>query len=195
MARIKKIMLAGSIAALAICSAAAGRFIGRRPTSVAANAVESTVDRSASPAALARLKHAIKVYPQLPVVDGLTATHPPSARDELEDELQALHASGAPDAKWFKQADTMSRQWLSAAAEAGLSPNLSRWDCFEKGCTTTISKLPTQKMMAFNDFVSASASFQEWPGGKFKSGPIETASGDPTITWIFFIDHVDKRAN
>jgi hypothetical protein len=185
-------VLGVAVATAAFSGFVLGRF--KAPSAPAAKVAEQADESPPSPAAAPTA-----VAPARPVVAPISLTaqavsSPPpveraaTAAEELEGQLRTLADSGPADSKWLGEAAKMTKQWLGAAAEAGFSPAMSDWRCYAKGCTTTVTKLANDHMSVFSELITQSSTFQEWPGGKFRSGPIEHNAGQPEITWIFFLE-------
>jgi hypothetical protein len=133
--------------------------------------------------------------PEIPAPTGDAATlsakrHEPepseAARLEREELVTKLAASGPGTEQWRATLNQIERAWLELDHRAGLGVELSRWECYQAGCTTTVTLPDVASQERFRALAQSHPVMAAWKGAGFLSGPVRLDSGEIEVTWIFY---------
>jgi hypothetical protein len=111
---------------------------------------------------------------------------PASAAEESEAVIGALKASGQASARLIADAEAALVPWQSANPDLARRVSFSRWSCFAAGCWARSRFPQMSRVAAMVDAIDESQGLEQWPGGKYRSGPIETGAGNFEVVWVLY---------
>lgn len=111
--------------------------------------------------------------------------HPATAAEERDQHLARLEASGSAPPEFLAKVKDAEREWRAFGAAEHVDLDLSHWRCYRAGCYSTATFKDAGKVEILGARATETKSFHDWPGTKFRSGPIPGPAGIE-ITWIFF---------
>ena len=109
-----------------------------------------------------------------------------AAADERDHHVGELAGSGPGGTEWVKHFEQVENDWLTIDNREGFGIEFTGWQCFKKGCTTTMRAPSAETLERFSSFVFNGKTTREWRGAGFCSGPIRTDTGEIESTWIFY---------
>jgi hypothetical protein len=113
-----------------------------------------------------------------------------AAKYEVNRNLKQLEGSGAAASSLNANALKVVEDWKQMTAKAGA--DFADFHCFKDGCSVVSTHGDMSSAMSAAQHVLDSSQFFGWPGGKFRSGPIETSSGKVQFTWILYSNNQNK---
>jgi hypothetical protein len=139
----------------------------------------AALQRSSERPAAASERHTVSAAP---------AQTPPrevTAAEERDAHVARLEVSGSAPPEFLTSLHDVSKEWRALVRAEHLDVDMPPWRCFKAGCYSTMSFRGGANIDLLNSRLSESKSFYDWPGGKFRSGPIPSAKGTE-VTWVFF---------
>jgi hypothetical protein len=109
-----------------------------------------------------------------------------AAADERDHHVGELASSGDGGAEWLGHFKQVENDWLAIDNREGLGIQFTDWQCFKKGCTTTMRAPSVETLERFRSFVFNGKTTAEWRGAGFCSGPIRMDTGEIETTCIFY---------
>jgi hypothetical protein len=109
---------------------------------------------------------------------------PQVARTEAERNLKKLEQSGPASSLLNTRASGTVESWKELAGLKGVE--FSDVRCFKDGCTVTSLHHDSIAAATAGGELVQSNRFILWPGNKFRSGPLETSSGQVQFVWILY---------
>lgn len=108
-----------------------------------------------------------------------------TAEQEADLHSTRLEGSGTAPAQYLVLARAIEQEWQAEAQKAGVSVRLSAFRCFRAGCYARATHSSPADLETLTTRFTESSGFRDWPGGKFRSGPI-TRGNDVEVMWAFF---------
>ena len=125
------------------------------------------------------------VSPELPGAPIDPATQQTRRRQEVDDVLGRLRSSGPATASWTSKAAAVFQGWKDSAATSG-AVTFTDFRCFAAGCAMKATYPNTDAFVDSSRDFQESASFKSWSGPKFRSGPMDLASGQVEALWVLY---------
>jgi hypothetical protein len=116
-----------------------------------------------------------------------------TARSERDGQVEALRASGPPSGEQLTAIRKVEAEWLQATKAQAVQIDFSAWQCFHAGCYSTASYRDAGTGDRFLEKLTETKSFAAWPGGKFRSAPIDDGNGTFEISWVFFSPEAEAQ--
>jgi hypothetical protein len=106
---------------------------------------------------------------------------------EADAHAARLEASGTAPGQYLTLTRSLEQEWEAEAKKAGLPLKLSAFRCFAAGCYARATHASAADLETLTSRFTESAGFRDWPGGKFRSGPIVRGT-EVEVVWAFFSD-------
>ena len=106
---------------------------------------------------------------------------------ELEQQVEAIRASGPGSARQLHDAEAVSRPWEAMARASGKEIDLKSWECHRLGCFATAVHHSRESVDELTSKVLATAELAGWPGTKTQSAPIPGPNGTFEVTWLLYV--------
>src|SRR5688572_23024224 len=112
----------------------------------------------------------------------------PAARAmaERDRHVNRLESSGPSPNDFLSLGRNVENEWSAVVASSKTGVTLSPVRCYRAGCYLTLAHTKRETLDNLTSRFTESKSFHEWPGGKYRSGPIATGSRGTEVTWVFF---------
>jgi hypothetical protein len=118
---------------------------------------------------------------------------PQTAEQEADSHAARLEGSGRAPGEYLVLTRALEQEWQAEARKAGLPLRLSAFRCFAAGCYTRATHASPEDLEKLTTRFTESAGFRDWPGGKFRSGPI-TRGSEIEVMWGFFSEDPPRAA-
>lgn len=109
----------------------------------------------------------------------------PTAESDRDQQLAKLVDSGAAPAEFLTAMKAIDHQFRTLAADPKVDATVSPWRCYRAGCVSHLTHKDVISVELLARRFQGTQAFNDWAGGKFRSGPIARADGRIEITWIF----------
>jgi hypothetical protein len=106
---------------------------------------------------------------------------------ELEQQVEAIRASGPGSGQQLHDAEAVSRPWEAMARASGKEIDLKSWECHRLGCFATAVHHSRESVDELTSKVLGSAELASWPGTKTQSAPIPGPNGTFEVTWLLYL--------
>ena len=112
---------------------------------------------------------------------------PLGPREQVEEVMKQLHASGNSSEPWTAQAARLVGVWAQETPPALRDRvQLGAMECFHDGCVTMATYADASAYSDFDRFFPFSDAFSGWPGIKHRTGPAADPDGKMHAAWVFF---------
>ena len=103
---------------------------------------------------------------------------------EVEKNIKRLEESGAAEGELATNAWKAVERWKGLAAMSNVE--FGDFRCFKGGCAVTSTHQDVASAAAAGQAVLYRDPQTGWPGGMFRSGPLQAASGKVQLVWILY---------
>jgi hypothetical protein len=153
------------------------------------NTLNAELQRRLAQHAAEQASAAVPKPPAPALADSALHSAEPPVRTAAQerDELKArVEQSGNAPPEFLTLSRAVEKDWSALLQKEEPSAKLSPWRCYRGGCVASVTHKGIEHTERLAAEFSKAESFHAWPGGKFRSGTVPNAAGEPEVTWILF---------
>jgi hypothetical protein len=111
--------------------------------------------------------------------------------EERDAKVNEVRSSGAANGEHSRALELVRSSWREMV-DAGVRDNVrfGSFECYRRGCVAELRAKDRSSLDSFASKFPFSPGFQQWPGGKFKSGSVTAQDNSAVEHWIFYLDNL-----